>query len=100
MPTMPTLPATQGWAATVSMTSYPSTLWTGSKVMNAPPEQPVPRTFTPTYAKPRLLKSWANVVFAGLLGSYPEYSTTVGNGPGPPGSDTSAESVVPSRVVM
>ncbi len=35
-------------AATVSIASYPSRLCTGSKFRNEPPEQPVPRMFTPT----------------------------------------------------
>src|SRR5215510_928561 len=68
MPTIPTLPPfTQLCAATVSMMS---------------PEHPDPRMLTPTVAKPSALE--INVDGCGLSGSaaaYPEYSTTVGNGP-------------------
>ena len=46
---MPTLwDFTHGCAAMVSIASYPSRLCTGSKLKNEPPEQPVPRMFTPT----------------------------------------------------
>ena len=56
MPTMPTLPfATHGCAATVSIASYPSSDCNVSKKSQLPPEQPVPRMFTPTVAKPSRL---------------------------------------------
>ena len=43
MPIIPTLwSRTHGWLAIVSMTSYPSRFWSGSKKLKAPPEQPGP----------------------------------------------------------
>ena len=46
---MPTLWSwTQGWAATVSMVSYPSMLCAVSKNRYEPPLHPLPRMFTPT----------------------------------------------------
>ena len=72
MPSIPTLwPATHGCRATVSITSYPSRLWSGSKKSNAPPEHPVPRMFTSTTAKPIRL-AMTEIPFWGPDGSaYP-----------------------------
>jgi hypothetical protein len=63
----------------------------------------VPRRFTPTVAYPsRRATADAGWTLPGFDGSYPEYSTTVGYGPASagPGSETSTDSFVPSRVVM
>ncbi len=49
IPTMPTrCSRTHGWAAIVSIASYPSSSWASSKYRNDPPLHPLPRMFTPT----------------------------------------------------
>ena len=47
---MPTLPSHHGCAASQSMTSQMSAIVGAPRLPNAPPDLPVPRTFTSTWA--------------------------------------------------
>jgi hypothetical protein len=62
----------------LSITNLPSRACCGSKKSKVPPEQPVPRMFTPMYAYPfgtkRSMYGWSGTE----PGLYPEYSKSVG----------------------